>query len=258
VAGSLRAGRHLNYLPAVFERLLGTLRTSTRTRRVAAAFVHRAWALVAAAGAVSPDDAAGRRYRSLGPRSCIAFPPGAVFGEHWISIGEDTLIGPNVSLSVGMAPGEPIDPDLDPILRIGARCVIGRGSSIIARFDLEIGDDVYTGPNVYITDHNHRYDDVNEPIGRQWPSVDPVRIGAGSWLGTGVVVLPGTVIGRHVTVGAGSTVRGVIPDHSVVVGSPARVVRRYVDGEWRPAASAGLVSDPQKGWQVQGSPAAEG
>ncbi|HEX2850239.1 MAG TPA: acyltransferase [Acidimicrobiales bacterium] len=224
-------------------------RLSTRTRRVAAAIVHRTWAFATAVGAVSPDDAAGRRYRAMGKGTCIAFPPGAVFGEHWISLGDDTLVGPNVSLAVGMAPGEPIDPDLDPILRIGSRCVIGRGSSIIARFDVEIEDDVYTGPNVYITDHNHRYDDVTTPIGRQWPAVDPVRIGAGSWLGTDVVILPGTTIGRHVTVGAGSVVRGVIPDFSVVVGSPAKVVRRYVEGEWRPSASTGLVGSPD-GWKV--------
>jgi acetyltransferase-like isoleucine patch superfamily enzyme len=59
----------------------------------------------------------------------------------------------------------------------------------------------------------------------------PVTIGDGSWLGHGTVVLPGASIGRHVVVGANSVVTGVIPDFSVAVGSPARVIRRYVDGE---------------------------
>jgi acetyltransferase-like isoleucine patch superfamily enzyme len=44
------------------------------------------------------------------------------------------------------------------------------------------------------------------------------------------VVLPGANIGRHVTIGANSVVTGDIPDYSVAVGAPARVIRRYVEG----------------------------
>jgi acetyltransferase-like isoleucine patch superfamily enzyme len=52
-----------------------------------------------------------------------------------------------------------------------------------------------------------------------------VRIGDGSWLGYGTVVLPGTTIGRHVVIGANSVVRGEIPDFCVAAGNPARVIR---------------------------------
>jgi acetyltransferase-like isoleucine patch superfamily enzyme len=58
-----------------------------------------------------------------------------------------------------------------------------------------------------------------------------VRVGSGSWLGHGTVVLPGADIGRNVAVGAGSVVTGVLPDFCVAVGNPARVVRRFVEGE---------------------------
>jgi acetyltransferase-like isoleucine patch superfamily enzyme len=44
------------------------------------------------------------------------------------------------------------------------------------------------------------------------------------------VVLPGTVLGRNVVVGAGAVVRGTFPDHCVIAGVPARIVRRYVPG----------------------------
>jgi serine acetyltransferase len=170
----------------------------------------------------------------MGRDSCIAFPPGAVFGERWISIGSATLIGPYVSLAVGM-PNETIDPNADPVIIIGDRCTVGRGNSIIGRCRIEIEDDVTMGPNVYITDHNHSYADVALPIAQQWLTEDPVRIGAGSWLGAGVIVLPGADIGRNVTVAAGSVVRGWIPDRSVVAGAPARVVRRHIEGEgWVP------------------------
>jgi acetyltransferase-like isoleucine patch superfamily enzyme len=183
---------------------------------------------------VSPTSAIGRRFRSMGAHSSIAFPPGDVFGERWITIGSGTMIGPHVSMAVGM-PGEPIDRDADPVVMIGDRCSIGRGSSIIGRCRIVIEDDVTLAPNVYVTDQNHTYADITMPIGQQWLTEDPVRIGAGSWLGCGVVVLPGADIGRHVTVAAGSVVRGVIPDHTVVAGSPAKVVRRYVDESgWEP------------------------
>jgi len=80
---------------------------------------------------------------------------------------------------------------------------------------------------VYITDQNHSYTDPDVPIGRQWPVNAPVRIGPGTWLGTGVVVLPGAVIGANVVVAAGSVVRGEFGDRCVLAGVPARVVKNF-------------------------------
>jgi len=209
---------------------------SPRARALAAAAIHRGWAWVAAVGCVGPEDARGRRFHSMGAHSCICFPPGSVFGEGGIAIGAHTLIGPYVSLSAGM-PGDPatLGPGAEPVVVIGERCSVGRGTSIVGMRHIDIGDDVAIGPNVYITDHNHRYDDISEPIAGQWLAEDAVRIGAGSWLGTGVIVLPGSDIGAHVAVAAGSVVRGPVPDRSVVAGAPARVVRRYSTEEgWIP------------------------
>jgi acetyltransferase-like isoleucine patch superfamily enzyme len=117
-----------------------------------------------------------------------------------------------------------------PVLQVGSRCVIGRGSHIVAHFSILISDDVFTGPYVYITDQNHGYADPDVPIGRQWPVNMAVSIGAGSWLGAGAVILPGACIGRNVVVAAGSVVRGIVPDRCVVAGVPARIVREYVSG----------------------------
>ena len=89
----------------------------------------------------------------------------------------------------------------DPVVRIGDRCMIGRGSHIVGHFEVDIGDDVQTGPYVYITDQNHGYENPDEVVHVQWPNDVPVTIGDGSWLGTGVVILPGTVLGRNVVVG---------------------------------------------------------
>ena len=178
----------------------------------------------------------------------MAFPRGAVFGEQWIAIGANTLIAPHVSMSVGMPSFQWVAHD-PPVISVGDRCTIGRGSFVIGGLSIVIEDDVITGPNVYITDHNHAYEDVELPISQQWPAEEaPVRIGAGSWLGANVVVLPGADIGRNVTVAAGSVVRGVIPDRCVAAGAPAKIVRRHDDrAGWvppvQPVGEANAVSD---------------
>ena len=119
-----------------------------------------------------------------GHGACLLFPQGAIYNEQYIQIGEGTMVGPYACLSAGMAPGQEMP--TDPVVRIGSRCVIGRGSHIVGHWSIEIGDDIQTGPYVYITDQNHTYEDPVEPIGRQWPTEAAVRIGSGSWLGANV------------------------------------------------------------------------
>jgi acetyltransferase-like isoleucine patch superfamily enzyme len=200
-----------------------------RVRRVASSVINAGRTWVCELGAIGPDDRRARRFGAFGEGSVIAFPPGAIFNEHFIRIGAHTMIGPYVSLSAGMAPGQQMVSD--PVVSIGDRTLIGRGSHIVGHFCVEIGDDIQTGPYVYITDQNHTYEDPHTPIGRQWPVESSVHIGSGTWLGTGVVVLPGSRIGRNVVVGAGSVVTGELPDYCVAVGSPAVVVKRYRPGE---------------------------
>lgn len=151
--------------------------------------------------------------------------PLTIFNERYIRIGTDTLIGPGVSLSAGMVPGQ--ECITSPVVAIGDRCLIGRGSGIVGHFSITIGNDVWTGHNVYITDQNHGYENVELPISQQSQPERPVVIGDGSWLGFGVVVLPGVTIGQHVVIGANSVVTRDIPDYSVAVGSPAKVIRQY-------------------------------
>lgn len=154
--------------------------------------------------------------------------PNTIFNENYISIGQDTLIGPGVSLSAGMVPGQ--ECITSPVVTIGDRCLIGKGSGIVGHFQIVIGNDVWTGHHVYITDQNHGYEDINRPISQQSQPERAVSIGDGSWLGYGTVILPGVTIGRHVVIGANSVVTRDIPDYSVAVGAPARVIRRYVTG----------------------------
>jgi serine acetyltransferase len=213
------------------------VRSVTRHGRgLAGWIVRRGWAVVCRLGEVRAGDPGARRYGAFGTGSVVGFPPGGGFGERWISIGAGTLVAPLVTLSAGMAPGQQMV--TDPVVRIGDRCLIGRGSTIVGHYSISVEDDVFMGMGVYITDQNHGYRDVTVAIGRQVPPPErPVRIGAGSWLGTGVVVLPGSDIGRHVVVAANSVVAGPVPDRTVVAGAPARVVRRW-------DAALGWVAEP--------------
>ena len=197
--------------------------------RIGGEFVRRGWALVCRVGAIGPNDRSGRRFGRFGAGSIICFPHNTIFNERYIHIGEGTMIGPQVTLSAGMVPGQACLSD--PVVRIGDRCLIGKGSGIVGHFGIEIGNDVWTGHHVYITDQNHGYEDLTRPISQQTQPEQAVSIGEGSWLGYGTVVLPGSKIGTHVTIGANSVVTGNIPDYSVAVGSPAKVIRRYVEGE---------------------------
>jgi acetyltransferase-like isoleucine patch superfamily enzyme len=180
-------------------------------------------------GSIASGDRRARRFREFGPGSVMMFPFGSLYNEHYIAVGSGTLICAHVSLSAGMAPGQKMLSDT--VVRIGDRCLIGRGSGIVGHFDIDIGDDVYTGHHVYITDQNHGYDDLTVPIGRQTQPERPVVIGSGSWLGHGVVVLPGARIGRHVAVGAHSVVTGELPDFCVAAGAPAKVIKQYAPAE---------------------------
>jgi acetyltransferase-like isoleucine patch superfamily enzyme len=180
-------------------------------------------------GAIGPEDEPARRFHHFGRGSALLWPQGVLYNERYLSIGEGTMVGPNTAVTAGMAPGQQM-PSC-PVVTIGDRCIIGRGSHIIGHWSIELGDDIQTGPYVYITDQNHTYEDPNAPIGRQWPVEAPVKIGSGSWLGANVVILPGTTLGVNTVVAAGAVVSGEFEDHCVLGGVPARVLRRYVAGE---------------------------
>jgi acetyltransferase-like isoleucine patch superfamily enzyme len=191
--------------------------------------VVRWWTKAKAWGAIGHHSDHAKRFGAFGEGSIIMFPWNTLYGEKWMRIGKNTMIGEGVTLSVGIHPDQ--IPVSNPALTIGDRCLINKGTAIVAHFAIEIGDDVFTGHNCYITDQNHGYEDLTQPIGAQSMPEKPVRIGSGSWLGHGVIVVPGVTIGKHVTVAGGSVVTRDVPDRCVVAGAPARIVRRYVEGE---------------------------
>lgn len=114
-------------------------------------------------------------------------------------------------------------------IRIGAFSFIGRGSELDVSQRVLIGEHVLFGPGVFITDHNHNIAS-NARIDEQGCTASDVIIGDDVWLGARVVVLPGVTIGTGAVVGAGAVVTKSIPEYSVSVGVPARVLRRRARG----------------------------
>jgi acetyltransferase-like isoleucine patch superfamily enzyme len=216
-------------------------RSRHAVRSAAGWVIRRVWDAAADVASLGPKTPGSSKFGSFGDGTIICFPFGSHVNARHIHLGESTMIAPGVVLSAGWGPGHPGLPDV--VVRIGDRCLIGRGSSVIGHQLIEIGNDVWTGYDVRIADMNHGYEDVEQPISGQWQAMDPIRIGDGSWLGHHVVVLPGVTIGKHVTVGAGSVVTEDLPDYSVAVGVPARVIRQWSpECGWQKAETEALES----------------
>ena len=113
----------------------------------------------------------------------------------------------------------------DGDLRIGDKVVFGKDNVVNTYLDIEIGASTLVADWCYICDFDHRMDDINTPIKDQGIVKSPVRIGPDTWIATKVSILRGTSIGRGCVLGAHAVVKGEIPDFSIAVGSPAKVVK---------------------------------
>jgi acetyltransferase-like isoleucine patch superfamily enzyme len=113
---------------------------------------------------------------------------------------------------------------------IGDDVIIPEGTRLIANPEdpsaqIIVEDCVLFGPNVAVYCSTHTFSDVTKPIKDQPFSSKTTIIGYGSWIGINSIILPGVKIGRNVVIGANSLVNKDIPDYSVAVGCPARVIR---------------------------------
>lgn len=166
-------------------------------------------------------------FASFGPYSEIADPTLSIVNPSCIHVGAFVKIG-------AFAVIEALVPDAGVAVRIEDGAYIGNFARITGVGEVVIGPEAMLADRVYVSDTNHLYEDVTQPIKRQ--GLRPgrrVEIARGAWIGIGSVVVGGVRIGEGAVVGANSVVTQDVPDFSVVVGNPARVVRQH-DGEgWR-------------------------
>lgn len=141
-----------------------------------------------------------------------------IIGGRNISLGDDVCVRPYVDLWCSSGK-----------IELGAGVEIGERSRISIARALSIGEKVLISPNVYITDCDHAYKDINVPVMEQGivPKDNCVIIKENSYIGINSVIVGNVTIGKNCVVGANSVVTKSIPDYCVAVGTPAKVIKEY-------------------------------
>jgi acetyltransferase-like isoleucine patch superfamily enzyme len=140
------------------------------------------------------------------------------FRERRLEIGEHTLFEPNVWLTL---------PDQARV-RIGSGTFLNMNVMVAAQQLVEIGDHCMFANGCFVTDANHRFDDLDRPVTWQgFTSKGPTRVGDNVWCGANVVITSGVTVGERCVIGANSVVTADLPPYSVAAGIPARVLRRF-------------------------------
>ena len=130
-------------------------------------------------------------------------------------IGHSVCIGPGVNIVVKD----------HAQLEVGSNTYFTSDSHIESIKEIKIGSNCAISWGVTIIDHNHheiRYEGKGEERMK-------VSIGDHVWIGCNTVILPGTQIGSHTVVAAGSVVKGEFPDRCLIGGNPAQIIKRNVD-----------------------------
>ena len=111
-------------------------------------------------------------------------------------------------------------------IKIGANSVIGAFNWLQGSGELVIGENVIIGPHCSLIASEHSYDDDGQPLSEQPLKPGRLEIGNNVWIGSHVIVLDNVKIGNNVVAGAHSLVNRDVEDNCVVVGSPARVLKK--------------------------------
>ena len=141
---------------------------------------------------------------------------GSGAGEKGITIGNDVIISRNCVIQGKTAS-----------VKIGNKADIGCNTMISSGGGIEIGNHVLIAGNCYVGGGRYLNDRLDIPMMEQGVYTQgPVVIGDDVWLGAGATVLDGVKIGKGSIVGAGALVTKDLPDYSIAVGVPAKVIRK--------------------------------
>ncbi len=150
-----------------------------------------------------------------------------------IYIGNNNEMMYNVHISVH---DFAFNPNVEWNIRIEDNVFININSVIQAFNQIEIQKYVLIGPNVYISDNSHEYGDYNIPIMLQgfMKNNNKISIKQGAWIGAGAKLIGNVNIGYGAVVAANAVVTKGVPDHCVVGGIPAEIIKicDYRKNEW--------------------------
>lgn len=135
-----------------------------------------------------------------------------------IEVGRTTLVMPFAKL-VASDGGS---------IKIGERCTI-HSFDVLYGFSggLVIEDDVRIGVNAMFISGNHEFRDAARGPNEQGSTSEGIRIGAGSWIGAGAIILDGVTLPPKSIVAAGAVVTKPTQERCILAGVPARAIRTF-------------------------------
>ena len=116
--------------------------------------------------------------------------------------------------------------DYGSLIHMGKNVFINYGCKLVDGGEIRIGNDVLIGPGCTIVTANHATDPMKRKQG--YMKLKGVTIGDNVWIGAEVTICPGVTIGKNSVIGAGSVVVGDIPENSLAVGNPCKLVRKEI------------------------------
>ena len=125
---------------------------------------------------------------------------------------------------------------IDSKICIGSHCYLGYYLSILAGADVIIHDGVLMASNILISSESHGVNLEDDKYYMDQPLIcKSVEIGEGCWIGEKATILGGVKIGAKCVIGANSVVTHDVPDYSIAVGNPARVIKKwnFEKHEWK-------------------------
>jgi acetyltransferase-like isoleucine patch superfamily enzyme len=152
-----------------------------------------------------------------------------------IELGNDTMVMHNAELHVFNFRNLP-----HAFIRVGRGTFIGESVVIRGQGGVTIGNSVLIAPQAKLLAVNHNFGDPTRPVIDQGIVGEGIVVEDGAWIGAGAAVLDGVRIGRGSVVGANAVVTRDVPEFSLAVGSPARVIRRWADGARAPELWAAM------------------
>jgi acetyltransferase-like isoleucine patch superfamily enzyme len=155
------------------------------------------------------------------PKSRLIRLPFDIRNKKYIKIGEGFTSGFGCRLEA-----HPISDKLKSCLIIGKDVEINDYVHIAAGEKVEIGNDVLIASKVFISDLNHGNYTGSKP-NKRGILTKPVKILDRVWIGENVCIMSGVTIGAGAIIGAGSVVTKDIPDNSIAVGNPCRVIKIF-------------------------------
>ena len=148
-------------------------------------------------------------------------------GIHHVRVGTEILIenGGRISIGLGVSTQRRVTfSAIGGELTIGNHSSFNRNDIIVCKEKIIIGNHCAFGPNVVIYDHDHVFD--SEGFRSDEYNTSSIIIKDNCWIGANVSILRDTVIGECCVIGAGTTVKGIIPPHSIVVNDRSNIITK--------------------------------